>query len=77
MRRAKYFGNPVVLTAHIPKEIVAFYTDERHEKEVVVFDSPMSIIDGNNDDWRVRFNVQDRVIQERNKSYYLSSNETK
>lgn len=68
MRRAEDFGNPIVISTHVPKEIVVFCTDDRNEKEVVIFDSPVPIIDGNRDDWAARFNVYERMIQNRNKS---------
>lgn len=67
MRRVSYFGDPIVLTARIPREAVAFYTDERHEKEVVVFDPPVSFIDENAGDWEARFEFHEQVIRERNK----------
>jgi hypothetical protein len=73
MRRATYFGDPIVLTAHIPREVVAFYTDERHEKEVVMFDPPVSFIDKNVDDWRARFEFHEQVIRERNKRLSAST----
>jgi len=67
MRRVEHFGDPVVLTAYISREAVAFYTNERHEKEVVVFDPPVSFIDGNADDWVARFKFHEQVIRERNR----------
>lgn len=67
MRRVEHFGDPVVLTAHIRREVVAFHTDERDEREVVVFDRPVSFIDGHADDWVARFKLHEEVIRERNR----------
>ena len=64
MRRTGTYGTPVVLTAHIPRKSVVFYTDERNEKEVVIFDMVDSFIDGTPDDWANRF-----IAHEENKEH--------
>lgn len=73
MRRAEHFRYPVVLSGYILRKDVAFYTDERHEKEVLVFDPPVSFIDGNADDWAARFKFHEQVIRERSKCVFRSS----
>lgn len=62
------YGKPVVLTAHIRRTAVAFYTDERNEKEVVIFDTLDSFIDGTPGDWAMRFMAHEEGIRQGEKA---------
>jgi hypothetical protein len=47
--------NPLVMCADVPKNSILFYSNERQEQEVVIFDSPKASIDGTPQEWHERF----------------------
>ena len=50
MRFAERNGSPLVLTARVPRSEILLYTDERNEREAVVF-RKRAKVDGSPEDW--------------------------
>lgn len=60
---------PQVITAIIPKEQIAYFSNERSEQEAVLMKPPKSVcIDRNIEDWRVGYARHKEQIQKRNQS---------
>ena len=57
MRRAGVYGSPLVLRAEVPREAVALHDNERGENEVVLVKAPGYAIDGNEDEWHMRYQL--------------------
>lgn len=54
-RFAASYGSPLVLTADIRRSSILHYGNERDEHEIVVLDELKVSVDGNQIDWRCRF----------------------
>jgi hypothetical protein len=58
--------SPLVLMAEVPRETIACYTNERGEKEVVLFTPPAAVVDGTEAEWAERYHaVQSKRNAER------------
>jgi hypothetical protein len=64
MRFAEHNGNPLVLSAQVTKEEIAFY-DSDYEQEVLILRSPkICVIDGNEEDWTSGASRQQEQIRQ-------------
>jgi hypothetical protein len=68
-----YFRNvdraPQVITAIIPKEQIAYFSNERGEQEAILMRPPKSVcIDGNIEDWLIGYARHQEQIQKSNQS---------
>jgi hypothetical protein len=71
MRFGKLY--PQVIAADIPTRQIAYFTDKRGEKEVVLTKRPtLAFVDGNIDDWRVGFERCDANKKDSNAQFLHS-----
>lgn len=55
---------PQVITTTIPKEQIAYFSNQRNEQEIVLIKPPKSVfIDGNIEDWRIGYARHQEQIQ--------------
>jgi len=56
----------LVLKAEVRREEVAFYTNDRDEKEIVLITPPVAVVDGTEANWAERYHaVQSKRQKER------------
>ncbi|CAM5539360.1 hypothetical protein [Eoetvoesiella caeni] len=67
--RFDHRGQPLVIAADVPRENVAYFSNERSEQEVMLFKPPQSVwIDGAIDDWRMGYAHNSERIQASNRA---------
>jgi hypothetical protein len=56
--------SPLVLLAEVRREMIACYTNDRDEKEIVLITPPTAVVDGTETEWTERYHVVQSKRQE-------------
>jgi len=66
MRFAEHNRRPLVLVTEVPREAISFYSDERGEREALLFDPGAVSVDGTPEDWHRCYTRHEAEIRRHN-----------
>lgn len=73
LRLGRPDGKPLVLVADVPRSVIALYTNERDESEVLLLRAPAANADGSRGEWQRRYEAYEARKNESNMALFDKS----